>query len=100
MLEKDIESRVVKDLESIGCFVVKFQDLSRKGAPDRLALFKDGHCLFLELKTSVGRLSPHQRDYHSKLLNHGAEIAVVNSLDDWAEMFEDLKIEHPNGLIN
>ncbi len=91
MLEKTIEKRVVKDLEGFGCFVAKFVDLSRKGAPDRLGISPFGVHLYVETKTEKGRLSPHQLAYHKHLRDHHCWVITVNSMLDWTQAFHHVK---------
>lgn len=40
------------------------------------------HALFLELKTSAGRLSPEQEVYHEHLRTAGYSVVVARSLDE------------------
>jgi hypothetical protein len=53
---------------------------AKPGVPD-LLLIADGRVFALELKTAVGRLSPHQVAMHAELRAAGAEVATVQSLD-------------------
>ncbi len=51
------------------------------GVPD-LAVIAHGKAHFIEVKTSVGRLSEAQRDTIAKLETIGAPVALARSIDD------------------
>lgn len=89
MLEKDIEKRVVKDLEDRGCFVIKLKDLSRRGAPDRLAITQNGVPIFFELKTEKGKIAPHQLRYCDNLINHNTPVFVIDSTFGWTRWLDE-----------
>jgi hypothetical protein len=65
---------------------------SRKGTPDRFAILakqwdpdgKGGKVLFIEVKTSSGRLSEEQVDTHVRLRSAGALVLVARSVDQLA----------------
>ena len=68
-----------------GALCIKFADPSKKGAPDRLIL-EGGDVLFLETKTDIGELSPHQVLYHKMLKGMGFSVAVVRCITDFKMM--------------
>jgi hypothetical protein len=51
------------------------------GMPDVIAV-KDGRWLLLEVKTSTGRLSESQRDFHKMAETYAVKVHVVRSIDD------------------
>lgn len=53
-----------------------------KGAPDLLVCLPRGQGLFLEVKTSKGRVSPAQFQFHNRCVSLNWPVAVVRSIDD------------------
>jgi len=53
-----------------------------KGAPDLLVCLPRGQGMFLEVKTSKGRVSPAQFQFHNRCLVLNWPVAVVRSVDD------------------
>ena len=58
---------------------MKFSDPARKGAPDRLVLGGGGLALYIETKTPVGKMSPHQNRYHRWLKEQGHRVICANN---------------------
>lgn len=70
------ESDIVKALEQVGAFVTP---LSGQGTPDLLVLYKS-KTLLLEVKIpKVGKLTPHQIEWHARALNEGIKVFVVHN---------------------
>ncbi|MGV3278744.1 VRR-NUC domain-containing protein [Rickettsiales bacterium LUAb2] len=80
MLEKQIESKVCEYAKKKGWWVAKFCSPSNRGVPDRI-LLKNGKVLFMEFKSSVGKLSPLQQHKINEMCNLGAEVYVVNDIE-------------------
>lgn len=76
MTEQKIQSKKIKELESDGYYVIKLIQTNKNGIPDLLALKVDEPPLFVEVKTSVGRLARLQeyRIKELKKLGFTAEI--------------------------
>jgi hypothetical protein len=53
-----------------------------KGAPDLLVCLPRGQGMFLEVKTSKGRVSPAQFQFHNRCVSLAWPVAVVRSIDD------------------
>lgn len=51
------------------------------GSPDIMAI-KDGKFYAIEVKTPIGKVSPHQYEWLNKAHQHGAIAMVVRSLED------------------
>ena len=60
MTEQQIQSKRIKVLEAEGYFVLKLIKTNKNGIPDLLALHKNKAPLFVECKTSKGKLSKLQ----------------------------------------
>jgi len=74
--EQQIQSKKIKELESDGYYVIKLIQTNKNGIPDLLALKVDEPPLFVEVKTSGGRLAKLQeyRIKELKQLGFRAEI--------------------------
>lgn len=82
MTEQQIQSKIIKKLESEGWYVVKLIKTNKNGIPDLLAI-KESKTVFIEVKKpKVGVLSPLQ-DYRIKeLQSHGITAKVCTSESD------------------
>lgn len=57
--------------------------------PDFPKLILEAHGLFIEMKNSVGTLSPQQRSYHAQLTAQGYRVEVVRSLEAFQQLITD-----------
>ena len=55
MTEQQIQSKRIKELESIGYYVVKLIKTNKNGIPDLIAIPPDSDVLFVEVKTPKGK---------------------------------------------
>jgi hypothetical protein len=72
------------------------QGNSAKGFPDIVAV-RAPRVLWLELKTTTGRVSPEQRDWIARLCDCGQEAHVIRLPGDW-ETFVTLTARDPEQL--
>ena len=79
MRERDIERYLVRRIKSIGGEVRKVQWLGRRGAPDRLAMFKGGS-VWVELKAPGQLLKRHQQREHERMKHMGHSVIVIDSI--------------------
>ena len=77
MREVVTERKLVRLIEKMGGLCLKLNSPGRRGVPDRLILMPGGVCLFAEVKTTKGRLSPLQRQCHKELAELGFEVLVI-----------------------
>lgn len=82
MLEKQIEARLGRMLRQRGALFYKFVSPGQPGVPDRIIVMPGGRCVFVELKTQVGRLARIQAWQLDQLRQHGAEVYVIKG---WAQ---------------
>ena len=85
MLEREVESYLLKRVKELGgeCRKVSWQ--GRHGAPDRFAMFPWG-CVWIELKRPGAKAKPHQIREHARLRSMGQTVLVldsVESIDEW-----------------
>ena len=64
--EKDVERELKEAVEASGGLCYKWVSPGNNGVPDRIVII-DGEVCFVELKTSVGQLSPIQKVQIRKL---------------------------------
>ena len=80
--ERDVEFYLVSRLNAVGIPCIKFVPDGKVGMPDRLVILPDRRVLWIELKTSGGRLEEIQKLQHKRLQGLGHDVRVVWSRDD------------------
>ncbi len=90
MLESKIQEKIIKFLAASGCLAVKLV-ASKRGWPDILAISPGGQVVFLEVKTSHGRLSSHQLRVHEQLQEHHCHVYTVTSIEDTERALAGIK---------
>ena len=60
-----------------GALFYKFVSPGQPGVPDRIVVLPGGRCVFVELKTEIGRLARIQEWQLEQLRQHGAEVYVI-----------------------
>lgn len=79
MLEKDIERKLKKRVEALGCMCLKFESPGYTGVPDRIVLMPGGGAFFVELKAPGKKERPRQEYVQQQFRNLG--FIVVSSVD-------------------
>tara|TARA_R110002153_G_scaffold204675_3_gene357480 strand:+ start:955 stop:1245 length:291 start_codon:yes stop_codon:yes gene_type:complete len=74
--EKQIEKYFHEQIELIGGTTRKWVSPGRAGVPDRI-VFYAGHVVFVELKTTKGKLSSVQAREHVRLTELGASVVTL-----------------------
>lgn len=87
-LEKQIENEFVLYATKFGAKVVKFNDQSTTGAPDRIVFLPGGKVFFIEFKKPNGVVSPKQDAYHRTLHRLGFGIHTCYSFNQAKEVFD------------
>jgi len=64
----------------------------RKAISDLIIFFDKNNTIFVELKKKGGVLSESQKDYFISKFRNGFKIFVINNLDDFVKIFEELKL--------
>lgn len=83
ILERDIERRLVRNVEAAGGLCVKFIPDNRAGMPDRLVLLPGGVVAWCETKKPKGgELSAVQLYRHKELRALGQRVYVVWTAED------------------
>ncbi len=76
--EKQIETYLFKQVKQNGGYCLKFTSSTMRGVADRLVLMPN-IIVFVELKTTSGRLSAHQKVFKSILSSLGLPYIVIRS---------------------
>ena len=90
MNEKRIERRLVEGVKEAGGLCLKFVSPSRAGVPDRLIITPSGKVVFVELKTSAGRLSKIQEHMINELKKRNADVRVLYGLQEVEEFLKEV----------
>ena len=98
MQEKDIESRLAREVHHRGGLTYKFVSPGSVGVPDRIIITPCGAVWFVELKTETGRLSRMQQYQLERLRGIGANACVVYGLEDMLNTLEAIFREDSNVL--
>ena len=83
MLEKTIEQKFVSSVRRTGGWAIKLLSPSMAGLPDRIVLFPDGKCGFVELKASGEKMRPLQLRQAERLEKLGFKVLCI---DDAAQI--------------
>jgi hypothetical protein len=78
MLEKQIESHLVKKARSAGGLAIKWVAPGMVGVPDRI-VFLPGRIVFVELKAPGKKPTAIQLHVHKLLQELGADVRVIDS---------------------
>ena len=79
MSEKEIERKLKKRIEALGCMCLKFESPGFTGVPDRMILMPGGEAIFVELKAPGKKERPRQEYVQAQLRSLG--FIVINSVD-------------------
>ena len=81
ILEKEIESYLVKAVKKKGGFCFKFVSPGISGVPDRIGLFPLGKVVFFELKAPGKQLRPLQEKRKRQLESLGFSVYCIDHPD-------------------
>jgi hypothetical protein len=79
MRESKIERHLVQRIDRLKGECIK---MGKNGWPDRLIILAGGEILFAELKSSQGKLKPHQKRRVERLRRLGQEVLVPKSIEE------------------
>ncbi|MCD7757098.1 MAG: VRR-NUC domain-containing protein [Clostridiales bacterium] len=82
MTEKTVERRLTDGVRRRGGLCYKFVSPGNDGVPDRIVVTPAGVVWFVELKTTVGRLSARQKLQIGRLQANYANVAVLYGAED------------------
>lgn len=76
MTEQQIQTKLIKELEDKGYYVIKLMKTNKNGIPDLIAIPKDSDVEFIEVKRPDGKLSKLQEYRIKELIKHGIKAIV------------------------
>jgi len=71
-----VQSKIIKELESKGYYLIKLIKTNKNGIPDLLAIKKNEIC-FIEVKRKDGKLSKIQEYRIRELQSNGFKVDVI-----------------------
>jgi len=89
MKEHLIETRLTRRVSEAGGLAWKWTSPSKRGVPDRIVVL-NGNVVFVECKSSTGKLSNIQKHVIAKMRDAGADVEVINSYEQIDELVERL----------
>lgn len=91
MKESTIEARLVRGVKKLGGLCYKFTSPGNPGVPDRIVLLPNGKTIFVELKTTVGRLAKVQQWQLQEMRKRGADVRVLKGMDQVTAFLEEVR---------
>jgi Holliday junction resolvase len=82
MTEQQVQTKLIKELEQQGYYVIKLVKTNKNGIPDLIAIPKDSDVEFFEVKRHDGKVSPLQEFRIKELKNHGVKAVVFRGPKD------------------
>lgn len=76
MTEQQIQTKLIKELEDKGYYVVKLVKTNKNGIPDLIAIPKDSDVEFFEVKRADGKVSKLQEYRLKELTKHGIKAII------------------------
>lgn len=95
MLESQIERRMGEMVTRRGGLYYKFVSPGQPGVPDRIIVVPGGQCVFVELKTEIGRLSNIQKWQIGRMRQMGLDVRKVSG---WAQAKALVEELFPEGI--
>lgn len=80
MLEKTIESALVKRVKALGGMCEKFTSPSKRSVPDRIVTLPGGRIIFVELKAPGKKPTPKQEFDHKRRREMGCDVRVIDNM--------------------
>ena len=81
MLERDVESYLVRRAKAAGGWPLKFVSPGTRGVPDRLLIFP-GKVIFVEVKRPGEKSRKLQEAVQDTLIEYRQEVATVSTYDE------------------
>lgn len=90
MNEKDIESRLRKDVKAAGGLALKFVSPGYAGVPDRVVLMPGGMMCFAELKAPGKVMRPLQMRRKKQLESLGFKVFCIDSMEQIKDLINEM----------
>lgn len=89
MKESAIEKEVCEYASDRGWIPLKLTCPNKAGVPDRIFIGYYGKVLWVEFKTSTGRLSPNQERFIDKLKDFNQDVFVIDNVLDGKRLIDE-----------
>jgi Holliday junction resolvase len=91
MTEQQIQTKLIKELEGNGYYVIKLISTNKNGIPDLIAIPKDSSVEFYEVKKQKGKVSKLQEYRLKELRAHGIKVEIYKGIEsnDNAQAHQD-----------
>jgi Holliday junction resolvase len=76
MTEQQVQSKLIKELEDKGYYVIKLVKTNKNGIPDLIAIPKNSDVEFFEVKRADGKVSKLQEYRIKELKKYGIKATV------------------------
>ncbi|MDA8087033.1 MAG: VRR-NUC domain-containing protein [Nitrospiraceae bacterium] len=99
--EKDVKGAIKRLLKTLGWdYISNLQGIGcRKGVPDITAIPPEGpYVVWIEVKTTKGRLSQEQEVFITQLQNRGQHVMVIKGVCE-VKKLEEFLMKHTKNLI-
>jgi|688.fasta_scaffold32610_7 Holliday junction resolvase len=91
MTEQQIQTKLIKELEGKGYYVIKLISTNKNGIPDLIAIPRDSSVEFYEVKKPKGKVSKLQEYRLKELAAHGIKVEIYKGIEsnDTAQAHQD-----------
>jgi len=93
MSESQIENRLARMVRERGGLCYKFVSPGNRGVPDRIVITPAGRVIFVELKTSAGRLARIQKWQITEMKKRGCDVRTIRGLDEVKDFVNEVMPE-------
>jgi len=88
LLEREIEKVLGDEMKKLGGRAYKWTSPGNDGVPDRIVIFPNRRPIFVELKTSTGKLTPLQKVQCKRLVDLGQRVEIIHGIDGLSQFFQ------------
>lgn len=93
--EQYLRRSIVELARRAGYYVIYPDCMEDIGIPDLLLIKKDVQSIFIELKTSTGKVKKRQEAKHKELIDQGLNVYVIRSINAFNLLIENIE----NGIF-
>ena len=90
LLEKQIETYLVKRIHAIGGECEKFNSMAKRSVPDRIVTMSGGRIIFVELKRFGRQPEVMQERDHQRRREMGFDVRVIDSKEGVDALIKEL----------
>jgi hypothetical protein len=80
MTEQKIQTKLIKELEAKGYYVIKLIKTNKNGIPDLVAIPSNSDVEFYEVKGQKGKVSKLQEYRLKELIAHGIKVEIYKGI--------------------